>query len=134
MVQYTTRKKKSDEAFAELVRKARDPSAEAGVALSAQQRLAAGIARSQWRGPMMLRYGSQVWAFIKRSARLPMREITKRVVENVKYRGEDKAAFGTHAQCFRSATKPADPAIVEQYQNADGEHYSAGSTAEKCRG
>lgn len=119
MVQYTT-PEKSDEAFDELVGKAERLVRELGLHYRLSK-LAAGDCSFS----MARTYDIEVW--------VPSMEIYKEVSSasnardyqarrgNVKYRGEDKKLHLVHTlNASGLATSRVIPAIVEQYQNADG--------------
>lgn len=119
MVQYTT-PEKSDEAFDELVGKAERLVRELGLHYRLSK-LAAGDCSFS----MARTYDIEVW--------IPSMEIYKEVSSasnardyqarrgNVKYRGEDKKLHLVHTlNASGLATSRVVPAIVEQYQNADG--------------
>ena len=119
MVQYTT-PEKSDEAFAELVRKAETLVQKLGLHYQLSK-LAAGDCSFS----MARTYDIEVW--------IPSMGIYKEVSSasnardyqarrgNVKYRGEDKKLHLVHTlNASGLATSRLIPAIVEQYQNADG--------------
>lgn len=119
MVQYTT-PEKSDEAFDELVGKAERLVRELGLHYRLSK-LAAGDCSFS----MARTYDIEVW--------IPSMEIYKEVSSasnardyqarrgNVKYRGEDKKLHLVHTlNASGLATSRVIPAIVEQYQNADG--------------
>jgi len=119
MVQYTT-PEKSDEAFAELVGKAEKLVQELGLHYRLSK-LAAGDCSFS----MARTYDIEVW--------IPSMGIYKEVSSasnardyqarrgNVKYRGEDKKLhFVNTLNASGLATSRVIPALVEQYQNADG--------------
>lgn len=119
MVQYTT-PEKSDEAFDELVGKAERLVRELGLHYRLSK-LAAGDCSFS----MARTYDIEVW--------IPSMEIYKEVSSasnardyqarrgNVKYRGEDKKLHLVHTlNASGLATSRVIPALVEQYQNADG--------------
>jgi seryl-tRNA synthetase len=119
MVQYTT-PEKSDEAFAELVGKAEKLVQELGLHYRLSK-LAAGDCSFS----MARTYDIEVW--------IPSMGIYKEVSSasnardyqarrgNVKYRGEDKKLHFVHTlNASGLATSRVIPALVEQYQNADG--------------
>jgi seryl-tRNA synthetase len=119
MVQYTT-EEGSDEAFAELVRKAETLVQKLGLHYRLSK-LAAGDCSFS----MARTYDIEVW--------IPSMGIYKEVSSasnarayqarrgNVKYRGEDKKLHFAHTlNASGLATSRVLPAIVEQYQNADG--------------
>ncbi len=119
MVQYTT-EEGSDEAFAELVRKAETLVQKLGLHYRLSK-LAAGDCSYS----MARTYDIEVW--------IPSMGIYKEVSSasnarayqarrgNVKYRGEDKKLHFAHTlNASGLATSRVLPAIVEQYQNADG--------------
>ena len=119
MVQYTT-PEKSDEAFAELVGKAEHLVQELGLHYRLSK-LAAGDCSFS----MARTYDIEVW--------IPSMEIYKEVSSasnardyqarrgNVKFRGADKKLQFAHTlNASGLATSRVLPAIVEQYQNADG--------------
>lgn len=119
MVQYTA-PEKSDEAFAELVGKAEKLVQELGLHYRLSK-LAAGDCSFS----MARTYDIEVW--------IPSMGIYKEVSSasnardyqarrgNVKYRGEDKKLHFVHTlNASGLATSRVIPALVEQYQNADG--------------
>lgn len=119
MVQYTA-PDKSDEAFAELVGKAEKLVQELGLHYRLSK-LAAGDCSFS----MARTYDIEVW--------IPSMEIYKEVSSasnardyqarrgNVKFRGEDKKLHYVHTlNASGLATSRVIPALVEQYQNADG--------------
>ena len=120
MVQYTT-PEHSDEAFAELVRKAETLVQKLGLHYQLSK-LAAGDCSFS----MARTYDIEVW--------IPSMGIYKEVSSasnardyqarrgNMKYRGEDKKLHLVHTPSNASglATSRLIPAITEQYQNADG--------------
>lgn len=119
MVQYTS-PEKSDEAFAELVGKAEKLVQELGLHYRLSK-LAAGDCSFS----MARTYDIEVW--------IPSMGIYKEVSSasnardyqarrgNVKYRGEDKKLHFVHTlNASGLATSRVIPALVEQYQNADG--------------
>ncbi len=119
MVQYTT-PKQSDDAFAELVGKAEKLVQKLGLHYRLSK-LAAGDCSFS----MARTYDIEVW--------IPSMEIYKEVSSasnardyqarrgNVKFRGEDKKLQFVHTlNASGLATSRVIPAIVEQYQNADG--------------
>ena len=119
MVQYTT-EEGSDEAFAELVRKAETLVQKLGLHYRLSKRAAGDCSFS-----MARTYDIEVW--------IPSMGIYKEVSSasnarayqarrgNVKYRGEDKKLHFAHTlNASGLATSRVLPAIVEQYQNADG--------------
>lgn len=119
MVQYTT-PEKSDEAFAELVRKAESLVQQLGLHYRLSK-LAAGDCSFS----MARTYDIEVW--------IPSMEIYKEVSSasnardyqarrgNVKFRGADKKLQFAHTlNASGLATSRVLPAIVEQYQNEDG--------------
>ena len=119
MVQYTT-PEHSDEAFAELVRKAETLVQKLGLHYQLSK-LAAGDCSFS----MARTYDIEVW--------IPSMGIYKEVSSasnardyqarrgNMKYRGEDKKLHLVHTlNASGLATSRLIPAITEQYQNADG--------------
>ncbi len=119
MVQYTT-PETSDQAFEELVGKAGASGAGAGAPLPVEQagggRLLLSMARTY-----DIEFGFPVWEFTRRSAPLPMPGISGPEGQHQPTAGGRQVAPGAiPLNASGLATSRDVPALVEQYQNADG--------------